>query len=149
MDKLPQLEQTNQQLKQANTGVIIFKRGSKLSLRSMLSDKHGNGFCQQTIALGIYANAAGIKQAKPEARKLGSAIALKEFNWDNYLNRDRVVGSIENWIEKFEQNYFAKRERNLSNSHLQSISESDCFSFRRFYPAFRYHNKIKYLFEIR
>ena len=65
MDKLVrQLEQTNQQLKQANTGVVIFKRGSKLSLRGMLPDKNGNGFRQQTIALGIYANAAGIKQAK-------------------------------------------------------------------------------------
>ena len=113
MDKLVrQLEQTNQQLKQANTGVVIFKRGSKLSLRGMLPDKNGNGFRQQTIALGIYANAAGIKQAKLEAQKLGSAIALKEFNWDSYSNCNRVTGSIESWIEKFEEDYFTKRERN-------------------------------------
>ena len=62
MDKLDeQLKKANQQLKQANTGVVIFKRGSKLSLRSMLPDKNGNGSRQQTISLGIYANAAGIK----------------------------------------------------------------------------------------
>ena len=60
----------------------------------------------------IYANAAGIKQAKLEAQKQGSAVALKEFDWDNYLNRDRVVGSPESWIEQFEQDYFARRERN-------------------------------------
>ena len=85
-DKITELvKRANSQLKALNNGVLILKRGSKLSLRGMMPPKSGSGKPErQIISLGIYANGAGIKQAKLEAQKLGAAIALKEFNWDDY-----------------------------------------------------------------
>lgn len=115
-DKLDRLlSAANQRLKLTNTGVIIFRRGSKLSLRGMLPPKPGSNktkFSQQTVALDIYANGAGIKVAEKEAQKLGATIALNEFDWSNYLNSDRAVGSVNYWVDKFEEDYFNKRERN-------------------------------------
>ncbi len=71
--KLEQLlNKANSQLKQGNIGITIFKRGNKLSLRGMMPPKPGsksNKLSQQTISLGIYANAVGIKTAKIEAQK--------------------------------------------------------------------------------
>lgn len=130
-----QLSKANRQLKQANTGIIIFKRGNKLSLRGMLPDKNGNGFRQQTIALGIYASSAGIEQAKLKAQKLGAAIALKEFNWNDYSNSNRVTGSIESWIDKFEQDYFNKRERN-------SKTETTWKDYLKIFKKLSQHQKL-------
>ena len=106
------LKACNQVLKQNNTGITIFKRGSKLSLRGMLPCKSGKGKSQQTISLGIYANTAGIKRAKLEAQKLGAAIALGEFSWNDYDKTDSVSGTSEYWINRFETDYFSKRDRN-------------------------------------
>ena len=109
------LESANKRLKLANTGIVIFKRGSKLSLRGMLPPKPSSNKVkpsQQTISLGIFANAAGIKIAEKEAQKLGAAIALGEFAWSNYLKSDCAVGSVDYWIGKFKEDYFNKRERN-------------------------------------
>jgi hypothetical protein len=115
-DKINQLlEAANLRLKQANTGIIIFRRGSKLSLRGMLPPKPGSqkiNANQQTISLGIFANAAGIKMAEKSALKLGAQIAMKEFDWQDYLKFDRAIGSVEYWLEKFEEDYFNKRQRN-------------------------------------
>ncbi|MGL6340994.1 MAG: integrase [Waterburya sp.] len=116
VDKIQQiLDTANQQLKSANTGITIFKRGSKLSLRGMLPPKPGSNRqqpSQQTISLGMYANPAGIKIAKLEAQKLGAAIALGEFDWSDYLETNTVIDSVEYWIAKFEENYFNRKDRN-------------------------------------
>lgn len=61
--------------------------------------------------MGIYANTAGIKQAKLEAQKLGAAIALREFHWGDYLDSNSSVESADYWIGKFEEDYFNKRDR--------------------------------------
>ncbi|MDJ0574214.1 MAG: hypothetical protein QNJ65_03485 [Xenococcaceae cyanobacterium MO_234.B1] len=115
-DKIQQiLDRANAQLKLANTGITIFRRGNKLSLRGMLPPKPGSKSktpTQQTISLGIYANAAGIKVAKSEAQKLSAAIALKEFDWKNYSNKNQSIGSVGYWLNKFEEDYFNKRPRN-------------------------------------
>jgi len=83
-----QVAQANGRLKQAKIGIVIWKRGDKLSLRGMLPPKPGSPkttSSQQTIALDIYANPAGIKRAEAEARKVGGQLACKEFSWDIYL----------------------------------------------------------------
>jgi hypothetical protein len=116
VDKIQQiLDMANQQLKSANTGITIFKRGSKLSLRGMLPAKPGSSTqqpSQQTISLGLFANPAGIKIAKLGAQKLGAVIALGEFDWNDYLATNTAVDSVEYWIARFKEDYFNKRERN-------------------------------------
>lgn len=131
LDKL--LIAANSRLKLSRTGITIFRRGNKLSLRGMLPPKPGSGKdkpSQQTIALGYYANAAGIKVAESEALKLSSAIALREFNWSNYLNNDNTnFGTVEHWIAKFEKDYFNRRERN-------SKSETTFKDYQRIFKKF-------------
>ena len=110
------LKAANSRLKYANTGIILFKRGNKLSLRGMLPAKPGSGksgSIQQTISLGLYANAAGAKVAESEALKLSGLIALKQFDWGDYVKTASVtIGSAGYWIDKFEEDYFNKRDRN-------------------------------------
>lgn len=61
----------------------------------------------------MYANAAGAKVAESEALKLSGLIALKQFDWGDYLKTDNVpIGSAGYWIDKFEEDYFNKRDRN-------------------------------------
>jgi hypothetical protein len=111
------LKAANSRLKYANTGIILFRRGNKISLRGMLPTKPGlkliSSASQQTIALGLYANAAGIKVAESEALKLSGLIALKQFDWADYIKTASApIGSAGYWISKFEEDYFNKRDRN-------------------------------------
>jgi hypothetical protein len=125
------LKAANSRLKYANTGIILFKRGNKLSLRGMLPAKPGSGkygaaafgcessypkraaSIQQTIALDLYANAAEAKVAESEALKVSGLIALKQFDWGDYLKTaNATIGSAGYWIDKFEFDYFNKRDRN-------------------------------------
>lgn len=132
MDKITDLlHAANNRLKAGNTGIVIFKRGSKLSIRGMMPAKPGSGSSgmnQQTISLGLYANAAGIKTAENEARKLSGLIALNQFDWAEYIS-DKTVGSAGYWIEKFEQDYFNKRER---NSKTETTYKDYCKIFNKF-----------------
>ena len=105
----------NNRLKNSNSGITIFRRGQKLSLRGMLPPKFDkNKPSQQTISLGIYFNPAGIKSAEKQAQKLSSELALKEFNWDNWQlsHKYQSLESVGYWIAKFEEDYFNRRERN-------------------------------------
>ncbi|MDJ0572175.1 MAG: hypothetical protein QNJ53_24465 [Pleurocapsa sp. MO_192.B19] len=105
----------NNRLKSGNVGLVIFKRGNKLSLRGMMPAKPASGkvgLVQQTLSLGLYANAAGIKVAESEALKVSGLIALKEFKWGDYIsNKGHKIESAGFWIDKFEEDYFNKRER--------------------------------------
>lgn len=134
LDKL--LIAANSRLKLSRTGITIFRRGNKLSLRGMLPPKPGSGKdkpSQQTIALGYYANAAGIKVAESEALKLSSAIALREFDWSNYLKNtgygNTRFNTVEHWVAKFEKDYFNRRERN-------SKSESTFKDYQKIFKKF-------------
>jgi integrase len=115
MDIEEQVAQANRRLKQAKIGIIIWKRGDKLSLRGMLPPKPGwqkTNSSQQTIALDIFANPAGIKRAEAEARKVGGQLACKEFSWDLYLkNPAEPTATVAQWIEKFKKDYFTRRSR--------------------------------------
>ena len=111
LDKL--LVDANSRLKAAKTGITIISRGAKLSLRGMLPPKQGKTkISQQTIALGLFANAAGIKRAESEAIKLSARVALKEFNWDDYLKPTSQTDTVGYWLRLFEEDYFSKRQRN-------------------------------------
>jgi hypothetical protein len=108
------LKAANSRLKYANTEITLFKRGNKLSLRGMLPAKPGSGkrdAIQQTIALDLYANVAGAKVAESEALKVSGLIALKQFDWGDYLKTaNATIGSAGYWIDKFKEDYFNKRD---------------------------------------
>jgi hypothetical protein len=114
MDKLDKLLQAaNNRLKKSNCGITIFKRGQKLSLRGILPPKAGKEkSSQQTIALDIYANAAGIQVAEKKAQKLASQLALSEFNWNNWKSESaNPTGTAGEWIDHFEADYFQRRAK--------------------------------------
>ena len=117
MDKLDQLlGKANDRLKQFKAGVLIYKRGNKLSLRGTLPPKPGSGKVksyQQYLSLGIYCNAAGIKIAEEKAKLLSSQLTLEKFDWQDWVNSDCgiLLESVGYWIDKFEQDYFNRRQR--------------------------------------
>ncbi|MEM9272344.1 MAG: hypothetical protein AAGA80_05195 [Cyanobacteria bacterium P01_F01_bin.143] len=111
MDKLDQLlGKANDRLKKSRTGILIYRRGNKLSLRGTLPPKPGSEKTkpyQQYLPLGIYSNAAGIKQAEEKAKLLGSQLALEKFDWQDWLNGDRgfTLETVGYWADKFEEDY--------------------------------------------
>ena len=116
MDSIEKLlADANDRLKQSNTGIRIFKRGQKLSLRGMLPKKNGTGASQQIISLGMYCNAAGIQSAEKQAQKLASQLALKEFNWNEWLDNKQSIGSVSYWIQEFEADYFNRNQKTAAS----------------------------------
>jgi integrase len=108
-----QLQKAQEKLREYNIGVAIVQRGNRLYLKATLPPKPGSkkdNWHQQDIALGIYANAAGIKRAEAEAKKVGALIALKEFNWEPYLRRKRIAPAqlIEDLIKEYKNDYFTR-----------------------------------------
>lgn len=113
-----QLKQANQRLKAANTGLSLCIKGLSLYGRGTLPPKPGSLKTipyQQEIALKIRANPAGLKRAEAEAKKIGAALALKEFDWTPYLSQVTAPSekrTIAEWIVALEADYFDRRERN-------------------------------------
>lgn len=111
-----ELREANRRLKLGRVGVSIRSRGERLYLRATLPPKLGSGKTQrfqQEIALNIYANPAGVKRAEAEARKVGGLLACKEFDWKPYLSARLQPGeTVADWVERFEADYFARRDRN-------------------------------------
>lgn len=116
MDKTEKfLLDANSRLKRFNTGISIFRRGRKLSLRGMLPPKPGKTKrSQQTIKLDIFCNPAGIKSAEKQAQQLASELALNQFNWNNWIctSNHQSIESVAYWVDKFETDYFNRKERN-------------------------------------
>jgi integrase len=109
------LEQINAQLKALKIGVKVWQRGDRLWLRATLPPKPGSGKTrsyQQGIALGIYANPAGLKRAKAEALTVGGLLACKQFSWEPYLKEEAATSkTAAEWVREFEADYFAARDR--------------------------------------
>lgn len=108
------LNQANGRLKDSKVGVHIDQTGNRLYLRATFPPKPGSERSrayQQRIALGIHANPAGIKLAEAEARKVGALLDCKEFKWEPYLKAKGKVETVGQWIDQFEQDYFARRSR--------------------------------------
>ena len=133
MDKLDQLlGKANDRLKKFNAGVLIYKRGKKLSLRGTLPPKPGSGRekpYQQYLSLGFYCNAAGIKQAEEKAKLLSSQLALEKFDWQDWLNSDCGIAleSVAYWFEKFEQDYFNRRQRTPQSETTWKVEYDSMF----------------------
>lgn len=99
-------------------GLSLRLRGNKLSLQGQFTPKPQSAKSkkhQQTLALDIYANPAGIKRAEAEAKKIAGAIACKEFHWEDYLpSAQPNLLTAKEAIQAFEQDYFRVRKRTPS-----------------------------------
>lgn len=114
------LNQANGRLKSANFGIRIELRQKRLALVATFPpkpDANHQIWKQSKLALGIYANGAGIQQAEKEARKVGALLATKEFRWEDYLKPTLPAGKIKDLIGQAEQDYFSKREKNQKSEN--------------------------------
>ncbi|MEH1821497.1 MAG: integrase [Nostoc sp.] len=108
------IEVINDRLKKALIGVRVEARGDRLSLRATLPPKPGSNKIkpyQQYLALGIYANPAGLQRAEAEAKIVGGLLARGEFDWSRYFidEQEKGIGEWAEWIEKLRSDYFAQK----------------------------------------
>jgi len=109
------LEEVNARLKAGKTGVVVYQRGDRLRLRATFPPKPGSGkvkWHQQDLALGIYANAAGLQVAEAEAKRVGGLLAQNKFDWSDFLKPEpdgEQQTDAEKWIAKFEQDYYSRK----------------------------------------
>lgn len=109
------IRQANGRLKYARIGVTINKRGDRLYLRATLPPRLGSAKTapyQQEISLGVMANNEGIKFVEQEARRIGVLLSRKEFQWEEFLEDQVVALTIQDWVQRFEEDYFNRRARN-------------------------------------
>ncbi|MGG6293813.1 site-specific integrase [Leptolyngbya sp. AN02str] len=108
------LAQSNGRLKAARVGLRIENVRDRLYLRGTFPPKPGATKTepfQQRLALGYRANPAGLKLAEFEARKVGVLLQSGEFDWGMYVKKSRTPQNCADWVERFEQDYFSKRDR--------------------------------------
>jgi integrase len=105
------LEAVNARLKQAKIGVSVRQIGNALYLRATLPPKPNSGKVkptQSTISLGIYANPAGFVRVEAEAHRLGSQLAMGNFDWAEWLEPEieqpKVKGTAD-LIDRFKKHY--------------------------------------------
>lgn len=82
------LAQANGRLKAANIRVRIEPVGDRLTLRATLPPRPDSDRAQafrQRIYLHCNLTAAGLKFAEAEAKKIGAALDMNQFNWMPYL----------------------------------------------------------------
>lgn len=82
-------KQANQALKDGRLPVSIQRKRGRdgLYLKATLPPKPGSGRTepyQQEIAVGVKANLFGLRRAIAEAQRLGAAISLKQFRWEDW-----------------------------------------------------------------
>ena len=145
MDFDGDIAKANQQLKVLAMGVVIERRGTKLSLRATLPPRPGSGKDrphQQRIPIGVTASPAGLRRALAEAKKLGGDLALKQFDWADWgvvisefpntgeaiaafeaIERDRLKPSTWAQIYRPILNKL-DRSQDLSPDYLRSLIES-------------------------
>lgn len=110
------ISQANGRLKSAGVRVRIERHGGKLILRATLPPRPGATRIdahQQRVAVGFNANPHGVTLAEKEARLIDALLQSGEFNWSRYVKNDvqkpLTVGA---WVERFERDYFTRRDRN-------------------------------------
>ncbi|MBN3951275.1 MAG: hypothetical protein HWQ38_34305 [Nostoc sp. NMS7] len=113
------LEEINKRLKASKRGVSLRQRGDTLSLRATLPPRpnsNKNKSHQQDIALGMYANPAGLKAAEDKAIELAADIvkwkAGQVFPWNNWISGKLTQGSTcEYWVEAFKEEFLIKQQQ--------------------------------------
>lgn len=109
------ISQANGRLKAARIGVTIGVKGNRLYLRATFPPRPGSTKerpFQQRLFPGFHANPAGVKAAEQEARKIGILLDLGQFDWGVYVKDDVQPMTVGDWVQRFEQDYFTRRDRN-------------------------------------
>lgn len=110
------INQANGRLKAALIKVAIERRGGTLSLRANLPGKDDRKAHRQKISLGVKATPAGLQYAERRARELANDLDADRFDWANWLrgedDSDSKSTSCAQWIERYEQAYWNRRDRN-------------------------------------
>jgi hypothetical protein len=126
------LEVVNERLRAGRIGVKVCQRGDRLSLRATLPpkpDSQKTNPHQQYLALGIYANVAGLQRAEAEAKIVGGLLATNSFDWGRYLEREPSnVGTCGYWVEKFKIEYFASNGNSITTQQTWKNHYQSCFS---------------------
>ena len=108
------IQKVNQRLKSARLGLVIERRGEKLSLRGTLPPRPGSSRmrpCQQRIPLDLPATVAGLRQGELEAKVIAAKLIERRFDWKDYLKPLNSVcekASIEEKIDAFEAHFFQR-----------------------------------------
>lgn len=110
------LKAVNARLKAAKAGVGICtaNTSSRLYLRATLPPKPGSKKdkpYQQKVALGVYFNAAGLKRAESEAKRLSADLAMGQFNWADWekvseSNPKKSGDTCAEVCERFKRHFF-------------------------------------------
>lgn len=114
IDLSEKIKQVNGRLKAGNIRARVEQRGSRLYLRATLPPKPSSSSVhpfQQRIALGMTATGQGLKLAEAEAKKLGGAIDRGDFSWSDYFTKDKPPECIQDWMARYEEDYFRRRQR--------------------------------------
>jgi integrase len=115
------IAQANGRLKSSKVGIVIERRGDRLWLRGTLPPKPSADKLKpfrQKFSLGVRVTPAGIQHAEKQARLLGAELNLGKFDWANWgknwgNDSDSESGiPCQQWIEKFEADYWNRRDRN-------------------------------------
>ncbi|MEH2201138.1 integrase [Nostoc sp.] len=119
------LEEINKRLKASKRGVSLRLRGGDtLSLRATLPPRPNsqkNQAHQQDIALGMYANPAGLKAAEGKAIELAADIVKwktgQGFPWNNWIEKGFTpLNTCEYWIEAFKEEFLIKQQQFSANT---------------------------------
>jgi hypothetical protein len=125
MDAIDQkIQQANEQLKKQGTRVVIYRRGSSLSLRGTLPVKphiQRSEDYSQVVSLGRNALASdkGILYATAKAKLLTGQLLAETFNWQEWIDLDKVAPKrisarrVADWCAEYEKDYWQRVKRTL------------------------------------
>jgi hypothetical protein len=112
----PRLERINQRLKAAQLGVMIERRGTRLSLRGTFPPRPGSDRLrpyQQRLSLNLPATSDGLKQAEQEAKIIAGQLLQQTFSWASYLpmggGKRLSQMNLTEKIEAFQHDFFHQR----------------------------------------
>jgi Arm DNA-binding domain len=137
IDKL--ISKANERLK--FTGVTIKREGRRLVFRAKFPPKPNESRADR-LNIGWHATPELIKKAESLARKISGEIDLGIFNWEEYLKSTTTtttttttatqlpqsqILTAREWAEKFEEDYFNRRERNNKSKSTWEVEYHTVF----------------------
>jgi integrase len=124
------LSAINSRLKAAKIRVALRRKGDALYIRATLPPKPGSRQLrpgQYDLKTGLTVSRDGLRRAEAEAQHLGSLLALKQFDWSDWLEETPPEERpIREWIREFKQHYMGTH--NLSETtwerHWQTVYDA-------------------------
>ena len=125
-----QIDQVNRRLKAAQLGLLVERRGQKLSLRGTLPPRPGSHRLrpyQQRIPLGAPATKAGLQQIEQDAKVIAAQLIQKTFDWRNYLGnpggKPLSQTKLSEKIQAFKQYFLSQRHLEKHPASVQTTWE--------------------------